>query len=138
MKKWSDKFSVGNDLIDKQHEELFNIIYDIQDDIVHFRDVDSSLLKLLVHIRDHFIDENKVLLKYSDNHELRKDIEEHIKDHIDFQEKVFDYVKDYIYNKKDIKVGLALLLKRWLSTHTIKDDINIFKLIEEKTKDTDI
>ena len=137
MKKWSDKFSVGNDLIDKQHEELFNIIYDIQDDIVHFRDAESSLLKLLVHIRDHFIDENKVLLKYSDNRELRKDIEEHIKDHIDFQEKVFDYVKDYIYNKKDIKVGLALHLKRWLSTHTI-NGVNIFKLIEEKTKDTDI
>ena len=97
-----------------------------------------SLLRLLIHIREHFNDENTILSKYSDNPELKDEIDNHIKNHIDFQEKVFEYIKDYIYNKRDVKVGLALHLKKWLSAHTINDDINIFKLIEEKTKNTDI
>lgn len=52
-------------LLYAQHKRLFEIIESLQNDIIHFRNIDESLLKLSVYVKEHFETENRVLLQMS-------------------------------------------------------------------------
>jgi hemerythrin-like metal-binding protein len=130
-KSEKSKHSTGNEIIDNEHELLFDIISALQINIVNLESPDENLLKLLLFFKEHFEEENNLVLQYKNIEELKDIIEKHVEDHKEFEKKILDFIKIYVYEKKNIKIDVVIYLRKWLSDHIINDDVEIFQLIEK-------
>ena len=129
MKKWTPELSVKNDLIDHQHQMLFEIISDLYTNVIERRnEMDKILLRLLVYTTDHFKTEESILTQHYDKIELKNDINNHIKEHKEFASMVIEKIQQYI-NGESIQVDMAIMLSRWVNDHVIENDVKIFESI---------
>ena len=117
---WSDKYSVNHNILDQQHQQLFEIINELYNSLTH-RDshiiIREVISKLHYYAVFHFTEEEKILHKKSIP--LKS---QHIQHHNDFIELVAT-----LQNKFDLgdwKGSLQLLsyLKRTFMNHILNDD----------------
>lgn len=119
---WSDRYSVGNEVLDSQHKELFNIINKLND-LIDKEINDNSISQLLMdmsnYVEIHFRTEESMLseVNYPGYHNQMTSHEDFILKTID----LFD-----VYNNDHDAIDLVELnnyLFEWLSEHILKDDM---------------
>lgn len=122
---WQDSFAVGNALIDRQHQQLFQAIHDL-DHALHLPQVDTEqvfqcLVFLLDYTKTHFADEEQLMAECA-----YPDIEVHRTEHATLIRRL-DELSHQIssYSAKDPLLGEALgefLTGKWLQSHVIESD----------------
>jgi len=129
MEIWDyNKYSVGYESIDKQHERLFSIIGEVYDKIITADKSSKAplLIELLSYTNNHYSDEIQfLLLKNVDN----ESIIDHIKEHQNNINNLIDIIRKSLIDGDLIIVDVAILLNDWISNHIIKYDIPTFRLI---------
>ncbi|NOZ89840.1 MAG: hemerythrin family protein [Epsilonproteobacteria bacterium] len=125
--KWKDAYSMNEENIDKQHKWLFklsNDIYDLiekgVDDYEHFRELFMALNDYGI---EHFIYEEMYMKEQG-----YPNLEEHIKEHRQFSDKV----RDLIEKETHIK-DIGEFVSAWLVQHVLDEDMNYKNFIESKS-----
>lgn len=135
MKKWTSELSVGNDEIDLQHQRIFSITNDIYNNIINRGDnMATILLRLVLYTREHLVSEETIFLEYIDDGELGDIIKYHISEHLEFVEAVYQKIKEFLDGEL-VGVDIAISLNHWINDHVIKDDVNLFKMINQRKQD---
>ena len=125
---WSDKYCIGVDEVDAQHEELFNkansFIYAVKHN--HGNSEIGNMLKILINYTNvHFESEEELMGKIQypklpDHHKLHKDL---VNDIVNILKKIKNGER---YNA----IELIRFLEDWLSHHILQDDMKIGKYIK--------
>lgn len=118
--QWCDDYSVGDAVIDRQHQDLFSLIDRLED-----QDMDTSAMsvtfeKLDIYVREHFAAEEEILqaCKYDD-------LDAHIRQHDEFREWLETARASFKSDRTDnISVGhnLHVFLRDWLLFHILHAD----------------
>jgi len=120
--KWQDKYSVNDDLMDKQHQKLFEIVNRLEEHMLS----DSALNQLVQTLEElsdyawvHFKAEEIIL------DELNiKNIVAHKEEHFLFKKKIMDTTQKFINDKNIEQVSeLHSFLVHWLQNHILKIDM---------------
>lgn len=117
--KWSNKYAIGIEKIDHQHRQLFEMINDLHHS-VELKDIQTPkriLIELMEYALNHFQTEEQYfkIFHYSDT-------EPHIKQHIEFEAKVKEFLNSY---QKDGTFNVSVIsdfIKRWIIDHILISD----------------
>ena len=120
--QWSPKLSVGNDVLDKQHEKLLSICaqaaelaeHDGKDEEAKFHAV---LNELFTYSSEHFKQEEEMLRKVG-----YPKLDEQIAEHDQYKFLLTDYLVRAIEGDVD-KMGLYELVLKWWYEHVTKFDM---------------
>jgi len=116
---WDESYSVGNEIIDQQHQDLFTLINDLHKTFGK-KDSESGLETVIKHLFDyidfHFETEEEIFLA-SDYPGTK----EHIARHQKFKNRLLEFEEQFKNGKLD-KVDLFNFVKTWLSSHIKKTD----------------
>jgi hemerythrin-like metal-binding protein len=127
--KWTSKYSVQSELIDKQHKKLCDMINELYDAFVNARAKEKSekiLKDMAEYAVYHFSTEEDLFERY--NYSLT---EEHKQEHQAFVAKVQEFLNKY--QKGDVMLSYEIMnfLKDWLLNHILVSD---HKYIDEVVK----
>jgi hemerythrin len=126
--KWSDDFSVGLNEIDSQHKKLLDIINRLYKAFVD-RDEDTVLEEILNDMAEytdyHFITEEKYFMRFN-----YPNMDEHIKNHKIYIEKINGFKKDFESNKK-ITYSVMNFLRNWIVEHIQGTDPDYVPLLKQ-------
>lgn len=118
--QWSEKISVNNHIIDRQHKTLIkltNKLISHSNKKTSSKIINETLTELLKYTQYHFQDEEKLMkqLNYPnfENHKIQ---------HKEFIYKVTMFCKDVLDQKKTITDELITFLTDWIIHHTSNDD----------------
>lgn len=129
--KWDESLSVGIKEIDDQHKTLIGYIHQLkslsynQDEgIKTLQDILAGLFNYTVY---HFFTEEKIM----------EDIEyplypKHKTEHIEFTNRVIDYIDVFSNSKVDIKDEVCDFLIKWLQSHIKNTDKTLGKFLISK------
>lgn len=119
--EWSDKFSVGCELIDKQHKNLCNLINKLYDAFVQAK-ANNVINDILQEMADytvyHFRTEEELFEKYD-----YYDKENHKNEHNHFVEKVEEFMEKLKKGEVSVSYEVMTFLKDWLTNHILKSDM---------------
>ena len=123
---WNPRYTVYDDVIDRQHQKLFAITNKLIDkyesDSEECYDVLSDLVEYL---SEHFKTEQVVMMK------LRFwAYEKHIKDHQRFIDKIEDFIKKYQNGQVCLTTEILTFLRDWIFSHTTKEDLKFGELLK--------
>src|SRR5574343_796415 len=113
---WRNDFEIGNTIIDQQHKHLFEVanqIFEAHDKQSMF----NCTLKLFHYIREHFKDEERLMLKIGYPH-----YESHVQAHEQILlklEEIGIHFKDADFDTNELNE----LMADWLLTHILKEDM---------------
>ncbi len=120
--KWTDKYSVNNEIIDLQHKMLFTIINDLNKHIAKGDGLDfieETLEKMSVYATMHFRTEEDLLFK-SDYLEYQK----HKECHESFKKIILKATKEIIDEKKiETVITIHKFLHDWITSHILDEDV---------------
>lgn len=124
---WKDEYSSGHDVIDSEHEKLFDIASQIL--AVDNPGTDSEEINKLVHelydyMRYHFENEENFM------HEMSfPDIERHKKKH---REIINEIKKMQVLNEgfNVLEMNLIYIMKEWFLAHILEEDVKIKQTID--------
>ncbi|MBI9015280.1 MAG: hemerythrin family protein [Clostridiales bacterium] len=120
--RWSEKYSVGNKMIDIQHKMLFSIINELSGYITSgdgLNKIEEVLEKMSVYARMHFRTEEDLLFK-ANYDELVK----HKVYHESFKREILHATQNVISNKHmDTVVEVHKFLQSWLTCHILDEDV---------------
>jgi len=118
--RWEPRYSVHVDMLDEQHQKLFEIVNRLMD--IHDT-VSDELYPVIVDLVDfvfnHFRDEQMVMMKFN-----YPGFASHCESHGNFIEKVQDFLKRYKENDEHLTVEMIVFLRDWIFTHTTLVDSN--------------
>ncbi len=112
--KWDDKYKIGSDEIDAQHEKLFSLARQLQDDL-NKSQLQLVLMNLYQYVREHFKSEETMMVKCNYPH-----YQEHRQLHDDLLDKLNDHVAEIIVDPHKL-LSFRLFLADWVLTH-VKDE----------------
>lgn len=127
--KWKSCYSLGNNKIDNQHKELFNIanelleISDPQHDKVKMKVV---LHRLGEYVKKHFKDEEKLMQEIA-----YPKFEEHEKIHQEIIQEINSVIRDS-HNLVELSLRLHGLINAWLMEHIIDEDLQIKEWLDSQ------
>ncbi|MGL4800376.1 MAG: bacteriohemerythrin [Cellulosilyticaceae bacterium] len=132
---WDPSISVGIEVIDEQHKELFRIARDLEQLIliecigVNEEQLLAHLCELREYVTYHFYTEEKIIETYCS----KEILDEHKKLHGNFKTIInkidcIALVNDPVTKIKQLKV----FLQEWLFKHILVEDKLIFNQIEEE------
>jgi len=132
--KWDDYYSLGNEKIDKQHRELFDLVNSLIsscDDGDDTGIIKKTLLFLADYTLQHFNDE-EALQKECNYPEYEK----HKKLHDDFKKVVSDLVHRYSISgsSSDFCKDIKKIAIKWLVKHVMNEDKKISVYLKEKNQ----
>lgn len=120
--KWTDKYSVGNEIIDIQHKMLFSIINDLNRHIANgdgMEHIEETLDKMSAYATMHFRTEEDLLFK-SNYSEYKK----HRLSHERFKKQILHSTQNLMDNRTmDTVVEIHRFLLNWLSSHILEEDV---------------
>lgn len=129
--EWTDSFSVGSDLFDRQHIQIIDLINKLianSNSSVDSVIVSDILTKMTEYALIHFRDEEQFL--YQNNYE---DIEDHKKLHRDFITKTVSFCQATTLQIDVVPDKLLTYLKEWWIHHILVEDMQYkYLLIEDK------
>ncbi len=112
--KWDDKYKIGSDEIDAQHEKLFSLARQLQDDL-NKSQLQLVLMNLYQYVREHFKSEETMMVKCNYPH-----YQEHRQLHDDLLDKLNDHVAEIIVDPQKL-LSFRFFLADWVLTH-VKDE----------------
>ena len=130
---WQDSMSVGNSMIDNDHQELISII-NMAEEVINqsgsLRDLQRVLARLDSYVKEHFAREEalqaEILYPYREGHE---------KEHVRLLHRLNE-IRGRVdgahtpYNCEEVFSGLAELLRNWLMRHILDHDMRMKPYIE--------
>jgi len=121
--QWKNEYNIGFDLIDNQHQKLFELASQTEQAIVSGETentVKAALNELLDYARYHFSSEEQYMqqVKYDD-------IENHAKMHQDFELKVKSMLKRFHSNSNFNFAELMGLFYDWIIQHILAEDMKL-------------
>jgi hemerythrin-like metal-binding protein len=128
--KWYPNLSLNIELVDEQHKLLVKMINDLYD-AMHAgkeRTIVASLLNNLgIYSSMHFAREEDYL-----EHFGYPDIDQHKKEHNNFEHNVYKFESDFLDGKRDISKEIMAFLAKWLTNHIIKSDKRFASFLQIK------
>jgi hemerythrin len=118
---WNDSFSVGIRKIDKQHQELINImnlLVENEDASGNSETLASVLDRMTKYAHYHFETEETLMLEYH-----YPDYESHRDDHTDFKLKTAKFCLDAVQRKETLPDEVITYLRHWLTHHILRTDM---------------
>ena len=118
---WHESFSVGIRKIDKQHQELINIMNSLvenEDASGHSENIASVLDRMTRYAQFHFETEEKLMLEYE-----YPDYESHREDHTQFKMKTAKFCLDALQRKETLPDEVISYLRNWLTHHILRTDM---------------
>ncbi len=129
LPEWSDKFSVHNEIIDEQHQRLFELAhkaYRIANSQSSAEEVKGILTEFFNYMKTHFKDEEQYM------HTIGYPrLEEHRKIHRTIVADMAGMVK-HVSSLEVIKEMISTIAKDWLLTHILQEDMLIEKYRKEQ------
>ncbi len=117
---WDTSLSVGNEVIDKQHQGLFDILNNLDEAIGNpaiTLDIKLVIEDLEKYIQIHFKTEEKLMSKGNYSR-----IETHIQKHEYFIEKIAVLKRDIAHGRSVSALDLLCFLAKWLRDHIMTED----------------
>jgi hemerythrin len=131
--KWTDKLSVGIDIIDTDHKKLLGMINQLQTAAHYQTDeslIESTLNDLIDYTKYHFSREEKLMLKNN-----YPDFETHKKQHDAMIKQVTKFINEYRIDKTRTIDNVILYLKTWLINHIHGSDQEYAPFIKDSNID---
>ncbi|WP_334085419.1 hemerythrin family protein [Helicobacter typhlonius] len=134
LPEWSDKFSVHNEIIDEQHQRLFELAhraYKVANRHTDREQIRGIIAEFFDYMKTHFRDEEQYMhaIGYSR-------LEEHKKIHRAIVADMASMVKN-VRSTNEIKDQILIIAKDWLLTHILQEDMQIERFRKAHTKSTD-
>ena len=117
---WSPQYSIGNDLIDTEHEELFRLINAFHDLWQEKRDRQSIavlLNQLIAYAEMHFQHEEVIMLDAGFPR-----LAEHQQIHESMVETIFKLRQTFEQDDNHLEMNAMKFIKAWLVEHIIQND----------------
>jgi len=117
---WCEDYSVGDEEIDLQHQDLFALIDRLDDSSLDVASMSVAFEKLDHYVNVHFHDEEELLKEVGYD-----DLDAHLRQHDEFRDWLNTAKASFKSETADnIAVGhnLQIFLKDWLLNHIIKTD----------------
>ena len=127
---WSDKFKMGIETIDKQHEKwiyFINELYQALQKNEAYERLNSIFNELMEYTKYHFNFEEKYMKEFD-----YENYEEHLKEHKYFIDKLYEMFNDFINNKLDTPIKLLTFLKIWVEHHVLHTDRGYSELFKQR------
>jgi hemerythrin len=118
---WNESFSVGIRKIDKQHQELINImnfLVENEDASGHSDPIASVLDRMTKYAHLHFETEEALMLEYE-----YPEYETHQADHTQFKMKTAQFCLDALRRKETLPDEVISYLRHWLTHHILRTDM---------------
>jgi hemerythrin-like metal-binding protein len=118
--EWNEEYSVGNDELDEQHRQLFDIINALGAAMVGAAEgilVEGILIELTDYLDIHFSTE-ELYLQQADY----PDFSEHHAQHAEYVKKSLGFLKAYREGNEQLSEETLYFLKDWLNDHILDQD----------------
>jgi len=127
--EWKDAYSVGIDVIDKQHKELFQLIQQFHGNLDELSLLDSltdsskrikiygTILNMRSFFLSHFSTEERYLMRCQ-----YPDFLAHKKEHDMFIKKVFAFEESFMDGRLSVAREIDHFLVLWIKNHTVNMD----------------
>jgi hemerythrin len=122
MIQWTEKYAVGFEIIDQQHQKFFatfNKLYDAFLRGDEEKKLEEVLCELAEYAEHHFSTEEKYFKEFN-----FEGAEEHIMEHNIFRNQIDEFRKSFHenFNRKELADDLVELLDDWMVKHVIEMD----------------
>ena len=136
---WRDDWSLGVDLMDKQHRQLALLLNrmadhclnpsDAMDPEVRLQQLHELMNLLYEKSRQHFDDEEVLMLEagYSEH-------ANHAREHRMLLAELKNYIREIEEERDDINMGVLMSLKHWFISHIIKSDKEFAAFLSSQTE----
>jgi len=128
--EWNDKFSVKEEMIDKHHQHLVELLNRAYDDFTNGAPVESLgvvIHDLLNYATYHFFTEERSMAENS-----YPELEEHREEHGRFVLKIVRIQKDFHDGNKNLSFETISLLKNWFTHHILECDARYGEFLAAK------
>ena len=118
---WSDKYSVGVDAIDRQHQQLVNLINELHDAMLkgNGNDIMVPILDRLVqYTRVHFESEETLMRRA-----FYPGLDAHKREHETLTRQVVEFQQEVQNGRAMITIKVMNFLKEWLVHHILETDM---------------
>ena len=126
---WKEEYNIGIKEIDSQHQDIFNILAELNDAIAENKEkeiIDGILESLLEYSESHF-DYEESLLEEKNYPKL----EHHKKMHEAFEQRINRLI-DAFEHGKNLQEHLAEFLEHWLIKHIDSEDKKFVLFLKER------
>jgi len=125
---WKPEYSVGNDLMDKQHQILIEMINKMHDAMkVGKGGVEAGIIatEMIDYSKMHFAVEEELMKKYQFSA-----FNEHVKEHKAFIEKAAVFQKEIDSGSFTLSMEITTFLRDWLTNHILVNDMAYSKVVK--------
>lgn len=128
--QWRDEYKNNIELLDQQHEQLFNILKDLYIKIkekAEYTELKESLEYLVTYTAKHFHDEEEIMLKHNfPGYNL------HHKKHEGLIHEISEFQSQFVSSKKQLSTHFISFLKRWVIDHILTEDRKYGPFLNDK------
>jgi hemerythrin-like metal-binding protein len=128
--RWTDKYSLGVEKVDRQHQHMFEIVNKLVERSAASSDSKlalETLTEMVNYAKEHFADEEKMMLEHG-----YPEIEPHKKQHAYFIDTTAELLVNFKDNRRTTEGEIAEFLILWLTTHILKVDMKYKEFFEAK------
>ncbi|HBA72166.1 MAG: hypothetical protein A2X82_13440 [Geobacteraceae bacterium GWC2_55_20] len=125
---WKKEYSVGVELLDEHHKNLFGIFNSLYENTMHSKEVEYVLPiidELQQYTRYHFIAEEKYMREQGFS-----GTDDHILKHEDFAERINNLYSQYRDDDLEVTIELIVVLGNWLLHHVLEEDRKYSKIAQ--------
>ncbi|MBF0315220.1 MAG: hemerythrin family protein [Oligoflexia bacterium] len=128
---WGQKYAIGVEEMDQQHQQLVDLINEVYDHRDHHsrEHLCKIILSLIQYIEKHFRSEEDLMKNFH-----YPDLKEHKRCHDKLKKKVADLKNEVLDENKDVGESgtyLGIFLCRWLCDHILNEDQKYAKFINK-------
>ena len=118
--RWTEVYSVNVAALDQQHQQLFEIVHELEQALRAGEGngcVHAVLAKLINYAGSHFAAEELLM----EEHDF-PGLSSHRAQHESFRQKIEEFIENDGASKSGVPVSLLLFLQMWLKDHLLKTD----------------
>jgi hemerythrin len=128
---WLPIYSVHDELLDRQHQDLFAITNRLIDNYEKGAgDSYTAIKELVVFISEHFYTEQLVMMEHRYTNYNR-----HVNEHEYFIEKVKSFLQRQNDDQRHLLLDMIKFLRDWIFTHTTSSDLKYGLLLQKKLEE---
>ncbi|KIX13911.1 bacteriohemerythrin [Dethiosulfatarculus sandiegensis] len=125
--KWNENLSIGDETIDKQHQELVNLLNSLEEatcQSLNTQTAEQTLDKLLNYTIEHFAAEERWMRQNG-----YTDMRRHIEEHRELADKVLGLKEELKTADKTINKEIVALIADWILDHILGSDLKAVKKV---------
>jgi len=125
--EWEDRFSLHDEMIDKHHRRLVELLNGFYDDFISGASAErlgAVLHELINYATYHFYTEEKAMEEKG-----YPGLQAHRLEHALFVEKVVGIQLDFHHGKQDLSVETITFLVEWITHHILENDILFWEFV---------